>query len=96
MTLCVSWNLRWEGTLYDLWGENSESERNKKQRISPLLFPACTLPQALCQIQTYWSGDSVPAQVPRLAEFERTTASAIEQNERTPVWFTFTGFAHAE
>ena len=77
--------------------KKSEPGKIKKSRGFLLcFFPACTLPQVLCQIQTYCSGDSVPAQVARLAEFERTTASATEQNERTPDWFTLTGFVHAE
>ena len=68
----------------------------KKQRISPLLLSGWYPPQVLAKIQTYCSGPSVPAQVLRLAELERTIASAVEQNERTPVRFTLTGFVHEE
>ncbi len=38
---------------------NAEKEmrtKGKRQRISPLPFPACTLPQVLCQTTTYCSG----------------------------------------
>ena len=76
---------------------HKKTPHNKKGRGFLLcFFPACTLPQVLCQIQTYCSGVSVPAQVAIVpAPTLRTTASATEQKEFTPVVFRVTGFAHA-
>ena len=89
----------YEGTQVRAGRSNHFSRKkphNKKQRISPLLLSGWYPPQVLAKIQTYCSGPSVPAQVLRLAELERTIASAVEQNERTPVRFTLTGFVHEE
>ena len=77
--------------------KKSEPGKIKKaEDFSSASFRLVPSPRHFAKIQTYCSGDSVPAQVLRLAEFERTTASATEQNERTPDWFTLTGFVHAE
>jgi hypothetical protein len=67
----------------------------KKSAEQLLCFsPACTLPQVLCQIQTYCSGVSVPAQMlTEVPGISRTTASATEQKELTPVVFIVTGLA---
>jgi hypothetical protein len=43
----------------------------------------------------YCNGVSVPAHVLSAVVLKRTTASATEQNERTPVWFAVIGAAHA-
>ena len=68
--------------------------QNKRSRGFLLcFFPACTLPQVLCQSQTYCSGISVPAQLVAPAAATRTTASWTEQKTRTPVWFTPIGDA---
>ena len=67
---------------------------NKKSRGFLLcFFPACTLPQVLCQIQPYCSGFCVVSQVVIATVLARTTASANEQKERTPVWFGVCGVA---
>jgi hypothetical protein len=80
----------------NLRSEKSETRANKKSRGFLLCFsPACTLPQVLCQIQPYWSGVSVPAQAVSAAALYRTTASATEQKERTPVVLAVIGDATA-
>ena len=54
---------------------------------SPRYFAKCKL--------TYCSGVSVPAQVlTEVPGISRTTASATEQKEFTPVVFRVTGLAH--
>ena len=71
-------------------------KRSTKKRSRGFLlcfFPACTLPQVLCQSPTYCSGVSVPAQLVASAAASRTTASWTEQKTRTPVWFTPIGDA---
>src|SRR6266849_5157174 len=75
-----------------------ETSHNKKSRGFLLcLFPACTLPQVLCQPETYCSGATVLTQaVPaNVAAPERNTPSSNEQKKRTPVWFATCGSADA-
>src|SRR5713101_4834038 len=75
-----------------------KTSHNKKSRGFLLcLFPACTLPQVLCQPETYCSGATVLTQaVPaNVAAPERNTPSSNEQKKRTPVWFATCGSADA-
>jgi hypothetical protein len=76
------------------WRELQRSSYKQKKQgrfLSPASFQACTLPQVLCQNRTYCSGVSVPAQAERAVLLYRTTASATEQKERTPVVFALIG-----
>src|SRR5260370_33302339 len=76
----------------------SPKKKTKKSRGFLLcLFPACTLPQVLCQLETYCSGATVLTQaVPaNVAAPERNTPSSNEQKNRTPVWFATCGSADA-
>src|SRR5260370_36897469 len=78
--------------------QSLKTSHNKKSRGFLLcLFPACTLPQALCQPQTYCSAATVPTQAApaSVAVPERNTASSNEQKKRTPVWFATCGSADA-
>src|ERR1035438_491816 len=94
MTFCVSGFVAL-GTSNHLRCTSEKAPQQKSRGFLLCFFPAGTLPQVLCQIQTYCSGVSVPAQVEAKAVVVRTTASATEQNPRTPVVFTVTGVAQA-
>src|SRR5713101_437955 len=80
-------------------GEKSENSGKTKKSRGFLLcfFPACTLPQVLCQPETYCSGATVLTQAAPANDAvpERNTASSNEQKKRTPVWFATCGAADA-
>jgi len=58
---------------------DEECSKQKKAEDFSSAFPACTLPQVLCQTETYCKGATVPSQVVSVALPTRTTASANEQ-----------------